>query len=676
MKKILTLLLLAVAATIAAQTGTWKAHMSYNEPQQIVEGDGYVFVRASNSLYQYNPADGSIVTFDKVRQLSDTYIERIAWSDEAHRLLVVYDNSNLDLLDTKENVVNLSSLYNKSMMQEKTVNNTFVDGIYIYLCTHFGLVKVNMQRAEISETYMLNRNVTHMALSADHIFARTIADDGAVTILAAPRTSNLLDSHNWTATDTAPDGAFADDNGDWDKHIATVSTLAPGGPRYNTFGFMRFQRNRLLTCSGNISTSQATGQMLDTDGEWSFLKENFSDVTTLDRFGRMYALVEDPKEDGHYFAATRSGLYEYRSNAMIKHFNHANSPIRSAIDTAANPVSYMYYEKVTNAIFDDDGNLWLLNSQTAEYPLMKFTQERRWVTYSLPALMKLENRALAELTSMMVDSQGRIWFCNYNWSTPSFYCFKPDTEELRAFTQFVNQDGQTTTIYNGASSIVEDDDHNFWIGTTNGLFMLEADQVDADDYHLTQVKVPRNDGTDYADYLLAGVNVSCLAIDGGGRKWVGTRGNGVYVISADNMVEEYHFESATSPLLSDDILSITFNPSTGETFIGTDRGLCSYMSDATEPDAIIEKANVYAYPNPVQSGYEGLISIVGLTNDADVKILSTSGKLIAQGRSKGGMFTWNGRDAQGRRVASGVYMVAVATSDGKKGTVCKIAVIR
>jgi hypothetical protein len=85
--------------------------------------------------------------------------------------------------------------------------------------------------------------------------------------------------------------------------------------------------------------------------------------------------------------------------------------------------------------------------------------------------------------------------------------------------------------------------------------------------------------------------------------------------------------------------------------------------------------SVYAYPNPVTPDYRGLITISGLTYDADVKITSSNGALIAEGRSNGGMFTWDGCDRQGRRVASGVYMVITATRDGNKGTVCKIAVI-
>ena len=65
-----------------------------------------------------------------------------------------------------------------------------------------------------------------------------------------------------------------------------------------------------------------------------------------------------------------------------------------------------------------------------------------------------------------------------------------------------------------------------------------------------------------------------------------------------------------------------------------------------------------------------------VVSGADVKILSSNGKLMAEGRSNGGTFTWNGCDRDGNRVASGVYMVVTATDDGKKGTVCKIAVIR
>jgi hypothetical protein len=121
---------------------------------------------------------------------------------------------------------------------------------------------------------------------------------------------------------------------------------------------------------------------------------------------------------------------------------------------------------------------------------------------------------------------------------------------------------------------------------------------------------------------------------------------------------------------------ISIDNQTGEVFFLTDKGLCSFISDATEPNDEMTKDNVWAYPNPVEPGYTGPITITGLTLDADVKILAANGALIYEGRSNGGTFTWNGCDREGRRVASGIYMVATATSSGEKGTVCKIAIVR
>ena len=49
-------------STCQAQIGTWRAFMSYYEPQQIVKGGNHLFVRASNDLYSYNLNDQSIIT--------------------------------------------------------------------------------------------------------------------------------------------------------------------------------------------------------------------------------------------------------------------------------------------------------------------------------------------------------------------------------------------------------------------------------------------------------------------------------------------------------------------------------------------------------------------------------------------------------------------------------------
>ena len=674
----LTCLLCIISSLIfsraEAQTGSWRAYMSYYETQQIVKaGSNTLFVLASNDLYSYRLSDQSITTYDKVNLLNDNFITLIAWNQQAKRLIIVYKNSNIDLLDLNENVINVSAIYNKSMTQDKTINNIYISEQYAYLGTNFGVVKLNIQRAEVAESYILNEKINAIGISGNHIYIRNTGGK----ILYGLLTNNLIDPHNWSTPTSVPSGVFDVDNSDWNDNIELVKTLKPGGPKHNGFGFLRFQNDKLYTCGTgydpNTSDRKIPGtiQILDNQNNWQFLQDDFQGTVEGTeggwRFIDVMSVDIDPLDNKHIFAVGRTGVFEYYDGLLKNYFGKDNSPLLAAFDTNR-------YILTMTAKFDPMGNLWLMQSMLKN-AMIEYTKEGEWKEYYFDQLNH-STGVLANMKHLMIDSRNLMWFVNDSYNYDSFYCFDFEKKEFVNYWSdtFINQDGTSYSDYR-PHCIIEDLEGNIWIGTKYGPFMLEANNIYTSAAPLTQVKVPRNDGTNYADYLLSGVNVSCMAIDGGGRKWFGTNGFGVYLISADNMTQLQYFTAANSPLLSDNIESIAINNTTGEVFFGTDQGLCSYMSDATEAAIEIVKDNVYAYPNPVVPGYDGLITIVGLSLNADVKILSASGQLVAEGRSNGGTFTWNGRDRSGKRVASGVYMVAIATSDGKKGTVCKIAVV-
>ena len=658
-----------------AQVGTWRGYMSYYEPQQIVKAGDDLFVRASNDLYQYNLNDLSITTYDKITGLSDSYITIIAWNSAAQRLVVAYQNSNIDLIDRQGNVTNISAIYTKSMTGDKTINDIKILGDYAYLATGFGLVKLNVVKAEISESYISTNNFKAIGISGDKIYAKT--DNGFLT---ADLTANLINPNSWTTVTQTPAGIFDEDKSDWNEYIATVSTLKPGGPKHNYFGFMCFKNNTLYSCGGGWSSTNdlqrpATVQLFDIeDKEWTTLPDNMTGVAGTEsnnwKFVDMMVVNVDPTDSKHIIATGRTGMYEYYDGAFVKYHNKDNSLLKNATTSSSNK-----YVLTLGSTFDYQGNFWCLVSQTTGDNLVEYSAEKQWKSHSKSQLYN-NSVSLDGLSSMIEDSRHLIWFVNYYWELPSFYCYDPETDRIvNSWNTIYNQDGTSYRDYR-VYQVAEDLSGNIWICTNQGPFMVEADNITTQDTYVTQVKVPRNDGSNFADYLLAGVNVTCMVTDGGGRKWFGTNGSGVYLISADNMTQIHNFTTANSPLFSDNIESIAINNETGEVFFGTENGLCSYMSDATTAAIDMVKDDVYAYPNPVVSGYDGLITVVGLSLNADVKIVSTSGKLIAEGRSNGGTFIWDGRDRNGRRVASGVYMVVTATSDGKKGTVCKIAVIK
>jgi hypothetical protein len=197
-----------------------------------------------------------------------------------------------------------------------------------------------------------------------------------------------------------------------------------------------------------------------------------------------------------------------------------------------------------------------------------------------------------------------------------------------------------------------------------------------DNYHFTKIKVPRNDGTNYADYLLDGVYTTCLTIDAANRKWIGTLNNGLYLITGDGLETVHHFTQTNSPLPSNTIEGLALNQGSGELYIGTDKGLVSYTTDATRGESEYVEEKVYAYPNPVTADYTGIVTIVGLKTNSHVKIINTAGRLMAEGTSLGGNFTWDGRTPQGQRVASGIYYVLGSDEEGNEGIVTKIVFVR
>lgn len=656
-----------------AQIGTWRAFMSYYEPQQIVKaGSNTLFVRASNSLYSYHLNDHSITTYDKVNTLSDTYISYIAWSQQAKRLIIVYQNGNIDLMDPQENVTNISSLYTKTLTESKTVNNVYIHQQYAYLCMPFGVIKVNMERAEISETYMLNQNIQAVAIDNTSIYARN--DQG--TVYSALLSTNLIDKSNWNATDTYP--AFTTDTADWDAYIDIVKTLKPDGPYYNQFYESKIVNGKLYTTGGAFRSGQIAlnnpGIIQEYDFDtWTIYPTNINEITGFN-YMDINCVDIDPTDNSRVMAAGRCGLYEFKNGVLENFYYKENSPLRPVTSSSTGKYLTDDYTLVHGIKFDNDGNLWVLNSQANNVNLLEFTKSGKWISHYKNELCYKDNTSMSTMRCLLFDSQGLLWFINTHFNSPCIICYDKTTDKVLIYSSFTNQDG---TNYENCYpyDIQEDYQGNIWIATNQGPFYIKKEEKGQSNATLYQEKVPRNDGTNFADYLLSGIHTNGIAIDGGGRKWFATIGNGVFLVSADNMTQLQHFTAENSPLLSNNVQYISINHSSGEVFFLTDKGLCSYIADATVASDDMQKDNVYAYPNPVEPGYTGLITVVGLSFDADVKILTSSGRLVAQGRSNGGTFTWDGCDQQGKRVASGVYMVAAATSDGNKGIVCKLAII-
>ena len=470
------------------------------------------------------------------------------------------------------------------------------------------------------------------------------------------------------------------------KQVSTetpvITYFKPVGPGANTPWSLTFSGKKLFVVPGGRWASQYGRDgiiMTYENGVWSNIyRKTIQDQTGNDVLDFMNVAV-DPTDDKHFFATSYgTGLYEFKNNEFYKWHNHLNSTIEGHPLVPNDPYHYM---RLDGAVFDNQGNLFLANSAVSA-SVKVLTSSGTWTQLKYP------NGAQETLGKILISNQNQNQKFLVSVRGGSIIVFNDNatiTDQsddksalLYPFTYYeTNSSGNTvlTSKYPGAIySIAQDKNGVMWVGTDIGPFLFNnLSKVYDANYTCSRVKIPRADSTNLADYLLVGEKIKAIAIDGANRKWLGTESSGVYLMSENGQQTIQHFTTSNSPLLSNDILSIAINPSTGEVFFGTGQGLISYQSDASEANSTF--GNVYAYPNPVRQGFTGVITITGLVENTQVKITDINGNLICETVSNGSLATWDGKDVHGRKVNTGIYLAICANEDGTLSTITKILVI-
>ena len=762
-KRIFAILSILIAITANAGIGDWVLYPSYHNATYCQTAGDKVYVLASGALYSYNTSDEEVRVYDKINTLSDIDITHIEYCKDIKALVVVYSNANIDILFDNEEVYNITDFKNKPL-PDKRINGVDIQGTTAYLSTVFGIVELDLEEYEFTNTYTTGLNTY-----CTYLFNRTLFCGTETGMYSCATDKNLLDKNNWvkknnyftkaiceldgmlycyldefgiysynasnnilkdvvynhgekynamysngkeiiasakkkTTIITSPTDVtvyknsnsnfiLKDGNHFWDckgyngivkciakdgEIIVNSTAVTPDSPVRNYCEYMKFASDdKMLVAGGNINYFDITfydGTLMEYDysgNRWNNLPEDTIKQATGIPYLNLCSIDEDPAEPGHYFAGSFGyGLYEFRNGKFVKHYSTHNSPLESVIPTNTR------FVRIPSVKFDKEGNLWCINTGTKNI-VKVLKSDGTWCELYYKPIEKL-----ATMVEPVMDSRGWLWLKSLQGEA-GIFCAKmngtpldsSDDESKAWLNKFVNQDGISYDIYQ-VFALAEDREGQMWVGTNTGLFVIDNPKTFFNNGVFKQIKVPRNDGTGLADYLLSGTYIKSIQIDGANRKWIGTNDDGVYLISADGLETIHHFTTENSPLPSNSIVSIAINDRSGEVFIGTDKGIASYMSDATRPEEKLDENNIYAYPNPVKADYSGNIAIVGLTHDCNVKIVDTAGYLINEGTSNGGQYTWNGRNARGEKVASGVYYVLTYDSNGNEGVATKIVVIR
>ena len=655
---------LSVTMAMAEAVGTWRQYLSYSNITKIEPAGSKVYVLADGNLYSYNTATTEVREYNRMSQpaLNGSYITHMAWVSATKKLVIIYSDYFIDILSNNDDVSFITGLRDASTYKDKTIDDVAVNGKYVLLTTELGILRIDTQKGVIEGKYNSMDDVPGMSEERKETETKT----GTYGTLYYDTTNKCW----WGADADGKLTKYIEEDGGF---VAASSGVRPDGPETSSCWKLYKHDGKLFVTAGAFAAGMAYDVMMSKglvqyyDGDkWAVL-ESPGSMTGTD-YGAANCMAFDPKDKSHFYVGARTGLYEYRNYKPVSAYNSENSslpPLYNKNRTAS---------VITSMAYDDSNNLWAMAGWCDNF-INRFDANNQSESFTHSQFSFSDLTTVDIQGTFVSPTNGLMFMVNNYWSKPVLYYYDYKNDRLNGITSFFNDDGTNITpLY--LFGLKEDSEGNVWVASSSGPFYWAKDNIRNGYEVFTQHKISRDDGTGLADYLLKNVYVRCMEIDAAGRKWFGTNGSGVYVISSDNNSELEHFTTKNSLLPSDVIYDILLDEATGTVWFATSKGLCSYQSDVTETYGNLSDDNVYAYPNPVAPGYTGDITIKGLMDGYQVTITTASGYVVNKGVCSGGSYRWNGCDQNGDRVASGVYMVLVSTNEGEKGCVTKIAMVK
>jgi hypothetical protein len=322
--------------------------------------------------------------------------------------------------------------------------------------------------------------------------------------------------------------------------------------------------------------------------------------------------------------------------------------------------------RVADMEADIDGNIWFGNAIT-EKPLAVIRPDGSVEAFSLGSA-----GSGTTVLKILVSSEGQIWqqVRNNGILVSRLEDGVPqETARLSASEGSGNLPSETVL------SFAEDQDGEIWIGTNEGLAVLFSPEniFEPNRSFDASIIVIDEDGDGNGERVLGSQAINDIEIDGANKKWFGTANSGVFYTNSNGRVQLQRFSKENSPLASNLILDIEIDDKTGMVYFGTDQGIVSYQGQATAGEE--RMSDVFAYPNPVEPGYEGPILIRGLVTNAQVKITDLDGNIVFETVAEGGQAIWNGLNFSGLKVASGIYLAYITDDLGLNTEVTKIMIL-
>lgn len=191
------------------KVGQWRDHLSYDNVNSVTKVGSVVYASNGSGLLKYNEGDNSIEKFTKIDGLSDVGVKLLRKNDFNNCVLVIYDNTNIDVIMSDGRIINISDIKRKIIQGKKIINEVYFSGKLAYISCGFGIVLFDTEKMEVKDTYYLGNGITNLEIyqvtkNDTAIFAAT--PNG---IFYGNTFKNLSNFQNWTSLNSGlPSGPY------------------------------------------------------------------------------------------------------------------------------------------------------------------------------------------------------------------------------------------------------------------------------------------------------------------------------------------------------------------------------------------------------------------------------------------------------------------------------------
>jgi hypothetical protein len=260
-----------------------------------------------------------------------------------------------------------------------------------------------------------------------------------------------------------------------------------------------------------------------------------------------------------------------------------------------------------------------------------------------------------QIRGLVVDGRGRLWV-GFTGEGVQYFDFPLPPSGIPSFTSV----GGTENFFVQSLALHGD---SLWVLTTDDLRRYDARSA-----RLVLGSVVSPPGATSQNALRP------LAIGPDGAVWLGTE-KGLRVYRPGGAIED--FNTANSPLASNEVRAVVVDPATGVVWAGTSEGMNRYDPHYLPPgQSAIGALRLSIYPNPITLTGIGVgLRLKGAAATYDGAVYDLNGRMIRRfsGVPNGGVF-WDGLDQHGSVVRPGVYFVHA--SGGGRTATARVAMVR